>query len=569
MRTTDFHLATVKETPADAEIVSHRLMLRSGMIRKLAAGIYMWSPLGYRVLRKVENIVRQEMDRAGALEMLMPAIQPAELWQESERWEIYGGLLLKIQDRGGREYCFGPTHEEVITDFARNEIRSYKQLPVTYYQIQWKFRDEIRPRFGVMRAREFLMKDAYSFHMNDASLEETYQVMYDAYTRIFDRLGLKFRAVQADPGEIGGGTNHEFMVLADTGEDAIAFCPDSDYAANVEKAEAQAPPGERAKASAEMKSVDTPGVATIEQVTAALKVPADRCAKTLLLKGGDEQPVAVVIRGDHHLNEAKAMKLEQLASPLEFLDEKDIRKLTGASLGSVGPVGLGCRVIADRSAAHLADFVCGANEDGKHLTGVNWGRDLPEPEVADLRNVVEGDPSPDGKGTLEIVRGIEVGHVFQLGTKYSKAMHAVVLDEKGKAIEMPMGCYGLGVSRTVAAAIEQNHDDKGIVWPESIAPFQLALLPMNMHKSERLREATEDLYERLADAGFDVLFDDRKVRPGVMFAEMELIGIPHRIVVSDSHLDQGTFEYRGRRDAQNTDVPADQIMEFLKERIAP
>ena len=568
MRTTEFHLATVKETPADAEIISHRLMLRSGMIRKLAAGIYAWSPLGYRVLRKVENIVREEMNRSGALEMLMPAIQPAELWRESQRWDIYGPLLLRIRDRGEGEYCFGPTHEEIITDFARNEIRSYKQLPVTYYQIQMKFRDEIRPRFGVMRAREFLMKDAYSFHMDDASLEQTYQVMYDAYTRIFERMGLKFRAVQADPGEIGGSTNHEFMVLADSGEDAIAFCPNSDYAANVEKAEAVAPPGQRAKASSEMKSVDTPEVATIEQVCGALDVAPGQCAKTLLVQGNDEQPVALVIRGDHQLNEAKAVKLEQVASPLRFLDEKEIRALAGTGPGSVGPVGLRCPVIADRSAAHLADFVCGANEDGKHLTGVNWVRDLPEPAVADLRNVVEGDPSPDGKGTLEMVRGIEVGHVFQLGTKYSKAMHAVVLNENGKAVEMAMGCYGLGVSRTVAAAIEQNHDDKGIIWPEPIAPFQIALLPMNMHKSERLREATADLYDKLTAAGFDVLFDDRRIRPGVMFAEMELIGIPHRIVVSDSHLDQGTFEYRGRRDAENTDVPAADMIEFLKERIA-
>jgi len=568
MRTSEFHLATVKETPADAEIVSHQLMLRSGMIRRLAAGIYAWSPLGYRVLRKVEDIVREEMDRAGGLEMLMPAIQPAELWQESGRWEIYGGLLLRIQDRGDREYCFGPTHEEVITDFARNEIRSYKQLPVTYYQIQWKFRDEIRPRFGVMRAREFLMKDAYSFHMNDESLEETYKVMYDAYTRVFERMGLKFRAVQADPGEIGGSTNHEFMVLADSGEDAIAFCAKSDYAANVEKAEAVAPSGKRPGASADMKTVDTPGVATIEQLSSALKVAPEQCAKTLLVRGSDERPVALVVRGDHHLNEAKAIKLEQVASPLEFLDEKTIRALSGASPGSVGPVGLGCPVIADRSAAHMSNFVCGANEDGKHLTGVNWSRDLPEPGVADMRNVVEGDPSPDGKGTLEMLRGIEVGHVFQLGTKYSKAMHAVVLDENGKAVEMPMGCYGLGVSRTVAAAIEQNHDDNGIIWPDPIAPFQIALLPMNMQKSERLREATTALYDRLRDAGFDVLFDDRKVRPGVMFAEMELIGIPHRIVVSDSSLDNGTFEYRGRRDTENTDVPADGIIEFLKERIA-
>ena len=568
MRTSTFPLQTLKDTPADAEIASHRLMLRAGLIRKLASGLYTWLPLGLRVLRKVEAIVREEMGRAGALEVLMPAVQPAELWQESGRWEKYGPELLRLKDRHQRDFCFGPTHEEIITDLARGELRSYRQLPVTFYQIQTKFRDEIRPRFGVMRAREFLMKDAYSFHADAASLQQTYEVMHAAYSRIFSRCGLEFRAVHADTGSIGGSASHEFHVLADSGEDAIAFSDASGYAANVELAEALAPAGGRPAPAAALAVVDTPGRHSIEEVSVFLGVPASRTAKTLIVEG--EEPgtaVALVLRGDHELNAVKAAKLPGVADPLRLAGEQAVRDATSCAPGSVGPVGLSIPVIVDRAAAVLADFVCGANRDGRHLTGVNWGRDLPEPEVADLRNVVAGDPSPDGNGTLVVARGIEVGHIFQLGTKYSEAMKAAVLDEQGRSLTMIMGCYGIGVSRVVGAAIEQHHDDRGIAWPLALAPFQVALIPMQYHRSHRVREATEQLYAELVAAGVEVLLDDRDARPGVMFADAELIGIPHRVVVGDRGLDAGEVEYRGRKDADNTMLPREDIVAFLRERI--
>ena len=568
MRTSQFLLATLRETPADAEVISHQLMMRAGMIRKLAAGLYTWLPLGLRVLRKVEAVVREEMDRAGAQEVLMPAVQPAELWRESGRWDEMGDEMLRFKDRHDRDFCFGPTHEEVITDLIRNEIRSYKQLPATFYQIQTKFRDERRPRFGVMRAREFLMKDAYSFHTDDGSLEQTYQLMHETYSRIFSRLGLDFRAVLADTGAIGGNASHEFHVLADSGEDDIAFSSESDYAANVELAEALAPAGERPAPTARMAVVETPGQHAIDEVCAFLKIEPSQAVKTLLVKGAEEgSVVALVLRGDHELNEVKAEKLVQVAAPLTFASSDEVKAAAGCEPGSVGPVGLEIPVIVDRSAAHLADFVCGANEDGKHLTGVNWGRDLPEGEVADIRNVVEGDPSPDGKGVLSIKRGIEVGHIFQLGRKYSEAMKANVLAESGKAVTMTMGCYGIGVSRVVAAAIEQNYDDKGIIWPAAMAPFQVVLVPMNMHKSQRLREAVDQLYDSLRQAGIDVLLDDRKERPGVMFADAELIGIPHRLVLGERGLDSGQIEYKARAESDHRDVPLNDVIAFLQERL--
>ncbi len=564
MRTSQFPLNTLKETPADAEVVSHQLMLRAGLIRKLAAGLYTWLPLGLRVLRKVERVVREEMDRAGALEVSMPVVQPAELWQESGRWEQYGPELCRLKDRHEREFCLGPTHEEIITELARGEIKSYKQLPVNYYQIQTKFRDEIRPRFGVMRAREFLMKDGYSFHLDQGSLQQTYDAMYAAYSEIFTRLGLKFRPVLADTGAIGGSHSHEFHVLADSGEDAIAFSNESSYAANVEQAEAL-PLAAPSEAPAAMSKVATPGQHSIEEVSAFLKLEPQRVLKTLLVAGSEGGVVALLLRGDHELNAIKAAKLEAVANPLRFASEAEVREAAGCGPGSLGPLGLRIPVIADRSAAALVNFVCGANEDGYHLNGVNWGRDLPAPAVvADIRNVVDGDPSPDGMGTLRIARGIEVGHIFQLGTKYSQAMNATVLNEQGQNQVMIMGCYGIGVSRVVASAIEQNHDERGIIWPEALAPFQVALLPMNMHTSERLRQAAETLYQELRGAGFDVLFDDRKARPGVMFADMELIGIPHRVVISDKGLDAGTLEYKGRRDAQSENVPLSGIIDFLR-----
>jgi len=565
MRTSQFPLNTVKETPADAEIVSHQLMLRAGIIRKLAAGLYTWLPLGLRVLRKVERVVREEMDRAGALEVSMPVVQPAELWQESGRWEQYGPELCRLKDRHQREFCLGPTHEEIITALARDEIKSYKQLPVNYYQIQTKFRDEIRPRFGVMRAREFLMKDAYSFHLDQESLQQTYDAMYLAYSNIFSRLGLKFRPVLADTGAIGGSHSHEFHVLADSGEDAIAFSSESQYAANVEQAEAlalEAP----AAAPAALTLVDTPNQHSIEAVSAFLNVAPAQVLKTLFVAGAEAGVVALLLRGDHELNAVKAAKLPAVAAPLRFASDAEVRDAAGCAPGSLGPIGLGIPVFVDRSAATLVNFVCGANQDGKHYTNANWGRDVALPEVVDIRNVVDGDPSPDGLGTLSIARGIEVGHIFQLGTKYSEAMGATVLNEEGRSQVMIMGCYGIGVTRVVAAAIEQNHDAKGIIWPQALAPFDVALLPMNMHTSERLREQAEQLYAELRLAGFEVLFDDRKARPGVMFADMELIGIPHRVVVSDKGLDAGTVEYKGRRDADSQHIPIGDIIAFLRER---
>jgi len=569
MRTSQFLIATQKETPADAEIVSHQLMLRAGLIRKLATGLYTWLPLGLRVLRKVEKIVREEMDRAGALELSMPVMQPAQLWEESGRWEQYGPELLRIKDRHERDFCLGPTHEEVITDLVRNEVKSYRQLPVNLYQIQTKVRDEIRPRFGVMRAREFLMKDAYSFHLDQASLEETYRAMHRAYTNIFSRLGLQFRPVLADTGSIGGSRSHEFHVLADSGEDAIAFCDGSDYAANIELAEAVVPATHRPTPGAELREVATPGVGTIEELSNFLGIDPSTTVKTLLVAadGEDGGLVALVLRGDHQLNSVKAEKLEGVAAPLRLATPEEARSACGAGFGSLGPVGLDLPVIVDRSAAGLADFCCGANRDGYHLTGVNWERDCPLSRVEDLRNVVEGDPSPDGRGRLQIKRGIEVGHIFQLGTKYSEAMGATVLDEAGRGVVVTMGCYGIGVSRVVAAAIEQNHDANGIIWSASMAPFQLAIVPLNMHKSVAVAECAESLYTALLDAGIDVLLDDRNERPGVKFADMELMGIPHRVVIGDRALAEGNLEYKGRRDAEPTLVPQGEILDFLRERL--
>ncbi|MBI5451645.1 MAG: proline--tRNA ligase [Gammaproteobacteria bacterium] len=564
MRLSQYLLATVKETPADAEVISHQLMLRAGMIRKLASGLYTWLPLGLRVLRNVERIVREEMDRAGAQELLMPAVQPAELWQESGRWEKYGPELLRLTDRHERTFCFGPTHEEVITDLIRREIRSYKQLPANFYQIQTKFRDEIRPRFGVMRAREFIMKDAYSFHVDGASLQQTYELMYQSYSRIFSRIGLDFRAVLADTGSIGGHASHEFHVLAAAGEDAIAFSDRSDYAANVELAAAIAPDAARPAPHADLTVVATPGQHSIDEVSRFLQVPASRCAKTLLVNGHDGQVVALVLRGDHELNAIKAEKLPEVASPLTLASAEQVRQATGCDPGSVGPRGLSITVIADHSAAQLADFVCGANDNGKHLSGVNWARDLPEPRTADLRNVVDGDPSPDGRGTLSIRRGIEVGHIFQLGTRYSAALNASCLDETGKAVTLTMGCYGIGVSRIVAAAIEQNHDERGIIWPEAIAPFQVALLPMNLARSEQVRTTTEKLYTELTAAGLTVLLDDRNERAGVMFADCELIGIPHRLVIGERGLKDGQLEYKHRRDTEPRPIGLDTALQFIR-----
>lgn len=568
MRTSNFLIATQKETPADAEVISHQLMLRAGLIRKLAAGLYTWLPLGLRVLRKVEQVVREEMDATGAQEVSMPVVQPAELWQESGRWEQYGPELLRIQDRHQRDFCLGPTHEEVVTELVRNEVKSYKQLPINLYQIQTKVRDEIRPRFGIMRSREFLMKDAYSFHVDTASLEATYQDMHGAYTRIFTRLGLDFRPVIADTGSIGGSGSHEFHVLADSGEDDIAFSDRSDYAANVEMAEALAPAGERPVPAAELAEAVTPGVRSIDDVAAFLGVDPATCVKTLVVHGEEEGAlIALVLRGDHQLNAVKVEKLAGIASPLQMADEEQVRKLCGAGFGSLGPVGLTIPVIVDRSAAILADFTCGANKDETHLTGVNWERDCALTRVEDLREVVQGDPSPDGKGTLQIKRGIEVGHIFQLHTKYSEAMKAHVLDEHGKSITMTMGCYGIGVSRVVAAAIEQNHDQQGIIWPETMAPFTVAIVPLNMHKSEAVATAAESLYDELTAAGIEVLLDDRNERPGVKFADMELIGIPHRVVIGDRALADGNVEYKGRRDSESQLVPQGDIRDFLGARL--
>lgn len=565
MRLSQFHLATVKEVPADAEVASHKLMLRAGMIRKLASGLYTWSPLGLRVLRKVEQVVREEMVRAGAIEVLMPSVQPRELWEETGRWEKFGGQLLKIKDRKEQEFCYGPTHEEVITDFARNELKSYKQLPLNFFQIQTKFRDEIRPRFGVMRAREFLMKDAYSFHLTPESLGETYQVMYDAYSRIFTRLGLEFRAVDADTGAIGGSASHEFQVLADSGEDAIAFSDASSYAANIEKAEAIAPAGERPAPSAELTRVDTPKQRTIDEVTAFLGVPATQLVKTILVRGR-EGLVALCVRGDHEVNEVKAAHLPELPDDSELASEEEILAATGARPGSIGPVGLpeSIPVIVDRSAALLADFVCGGNQDGTHYTGANWQRDARINRVADIRKVVDGDLSPDGKGHIRLARGIEVGHIFQLGQKYAEAMGADVLDSNGKKATMYMGCYGVGVSRIVAAAIEQRNDEAGMIWTDAMAPWRVAVCVINPKNTDPVvAEAGESLYQELSQAGIDTVLDDRGLRPGSMFADIELIGIPHRVVVSARGLEAGTFEYRARTDTENRNVSRVELLALL------
>lgn len=571
MRASQFLIATLKETPSDAEVISHQLMLRSGMVRKLAAGLYNWLPSGLRTLRKVERIVREEMDKSGAQEVLMPAIQPAELWQESGRWEKYGPELLRLHDRHNREFCVGPTHEEVITDLVRNEIHSYKQLPANFYQIQTKFRDEVRPRFGIMRSREFIMKDAYSFHCNLESLQQTYDLMHQTYCNIFDRIGLDYRPVLADNGSIGGNSSHEFHVLADSGEDDIAFSDSSDFAANIEKAEALAPAGERAAPTEEMTLVDTPNAKTIAQLVEQHNLPIEKTIKTLFVKASDEcdaEFVALLVRGDHDLNEIKAEKLPQVAQPLEMADEESIKALIGAGPGSLGPVNLPIPCIIDRTVALMSDFGAGANIEGKHYFGINWDRDVALPEVADLRNVVEGDPSPCGKGKIVIRRGIEVGHIFQLGQQYAKALNATVLDENGKAVTMDMGCYGIGVTRVVAAAIEQNYDDRGIIWPESIAPFTIALVALKYEKSDAVREQADKLYEELIQAGYEVILDDRaKVSPGVKMADMELMGIPHRIVISDRGLEAGTLEYKGRRDADKQEIPLSELSSFIERTV--
>ncbi|MDX6912126.1 proline--tRNA ligase [Hafnia paralvei] len=570
MRTSQYLLSTLKETPADAEVISHQLMLRAGMIRKLASGLYTWMPTGLRVLKKVENIVREEMNNAGAIEVSMPVVQPADLWQESGRWEQYGPELLRFVDRGERPFVLGPTHEEVITDMVRNEISSYKQLPLNFFQIQTKFRDEVRPRFGVMRSREFVMKDAYSFHTSQESLQETYDKMFAAYSKIFSRMDLDFRPVQADTGSIGGNASHEFQVLAQSGEDDVVFSSESDFAANIELAEAVAPKGERAAPTEELRIVDTPNAKTIAELTEQFNLPIEKTVKTLLVHATKESGhtlVALLVRGDHELNEVKAEKLEMVASPLTFATEAEIRAVVNAGPGSLGPINMAVPVVADRTVAMMSDFGAGANIDGKHYFGINWERDLPLPLVADIRNVVEGDPSPDGKGTLLIKRGIEVGHIFQLGTKYTEALKATVQGEDGRNQLMTMGCYGIGVTRVVAAAIEQNHDERGIIWPDAIAPFQVAILPMNMHKSFRVKDLAESLYNSLRSKGIDVIMDDRKERPGVMFADMELIGVPHTVVIGDRNLDSDEIEYKNRRNGEKQMIKTGEIEDFLLAQI--
>lgn len=569
MRTSQYLFSTLKETPNDAQVVSHQLMLRAGMIRPLASGLYTWLPTGLRVLKKVENIIREEMNKSGALEVEMPVVQPADLWIESQRWEDYGPELLRFTDRGERPFVLGPTHEEVITDLVRREISSYKQLPLNLYQIQTKFRDEVRPRFGVMRGREFLMKDAYSFHTTKESLQETYEVMHQTYSNIFTRLGLDFRPVAADTGSIGGSASHEFQVLASSGEDDVVFSTHSDYAANIELAEAIAQ-GERQVPTAEMQLIDTPNAKTIAELVEQFNVPIEKTVKTLIVKGADEaQPlIALIVRGDHELNEIKAEKLPEVAEPFELADEADIQAKIGASVGSLGPVNLPIPAIIDRSVALMSDFSAGANINGKHYLNINWERDVALPKIADLRNVVEGDPSPDGKGTLQIKRGIEVGHIFQLGTKYSEAMNATVQGEDGRPQTMIMGCYGIGVTRVVAAAIEQHHDERGIIWPsDAIAPFTVAIVPMNMHKSEKVQAFAQTLYKTLLSQGIDVIFDDRKERPGVMFADMDLIGVPHMVVIGEKNLDNGEIEYKNRRSGEKQMIAKDSLIDFIKGQI--
>jgi prolyl-tRNA synthetase len=570
MRVSRFPITTLRETPADAEVVSHQLMLRAGMIRRLASGLYTWMPYGLRVLRKVEAIVREEMNNACAIEVLMPSVQPAELWQESGRWEKYGAELLRIRDRHQRDFCYGPTHEEIITDYARKELSSYKQLPINFYQIQTKFRDEVRPRFGVMRAREFLMKDAYSFHATQESLQETYDTMFAAYSRIFQRLGLDFRPVQADTGSIGGNASHEFHVLADSGEDAIAFASGSNYAANIELAEAVCLIAERAAPTETMREVDTPNAKTIEELVEQFGMAIEKTVKTLIVAAAEDAEydfVALLVRGDHTLNEIKAEKIPGVAVPLRFAREDEIRPLIGAGPGSLGPVGLNIPVIADRTVANMSDFGAGANVDGKHFFGINWERDVALPQVADLRNVIEGDPSPDGCGTLSIVRGIEVGHIFQLGKTYSSKLNATVLDESGRAQVMTMGCYGIGVSRVVASAIEQNNDEFGIRWPAAIAPFTVVIAPLNMQKSPDVAAQAEALYAQLQAAGVDVLLDDRALRPGAMFADHELLGIPHRLIISERGLQAGEIEYKARSGGDAVKIPVADFIQFVKEKL--
>jgi prolyl-tRNA synthetase len=567
MRLSQYPISTLRDVPADAEVISHQLMLRAGLIRRLAAGLYSWLPIGLRTLKKVERIVREEMDRAGALELIMPTVQPAELWKESGRWTKYGPELLRFKDRHDREFAYGPTHEEVITDIARRELRSYKQLPVNFYQIQFKFRDEIRPRFGVMRAREFIMKDAYSFHMDEPSLAQGYRAMFDAYTRIFTRLGLKFRAVQADGGSIGGSVSQEFHVLAESGEDAIAFSTAGDYASNIETAATLAPTTPRPPATQALAKVSTPNAHTIAELSAFLKLGADRTVKTLLVEGAGGDVIALILRGDHELNAVKAQKLPGVANPLRMASAERVRHATGCDPGSIGPIGFAGKIFVDHAAAHLADFVCGANEPDMHFTGVNWGRDLPISGSHDLRNVLAGDPSPSGQGTLEIARGIEVGHIFQLGQLYSQAMQAAVLDEQGKAVTMFMGCYGIGITRIVAAAIEQNHDANGIIWPEPLAPYSVILVPISYQKSASVQGATDKLYEELQEAGVEVLLDDRDARPGVKFADAELIGIPHRIVIGDRALAAGKLEYRQRRETESTEIEAANAVAYIKDKL--
>ena len=568
MRLSQYPINTMKETPAEAEVVSHQLMLRAGLIRRVASGLYSWLPMGLRVLRKVERIIREEMDRTGALELVMPVVQPAELWQESGRWTEYGPELLRIKDRHDRDFVAGPTHEEVITDIVRRELKSYRQLPVNFYQIQTKFRDEVRPRFGVMRAREFIMKDAYSFHVDQPSLTAGYRAMFDAYTRIFTRTGLKFRAVRADSGAIGGDVSQEFHVLAATGEDAIVFSDGDDYAANLEAAVALPPAAARPAPSAALHRVATPGMRTIAEVARFLEMDSARTLKTLIVAGTDDPVVALVLRGDHELNAVKAQRLPGVSSPLRLASAEQVLAASGTEPGYVGPVGLKAHIYADHAALALADFVCGANEKDMHLTGVNWERDLATATAADLRNVTDGDPSPSGTGRLRMTRGIEVGHIFQLGTKYSGPMQATVLDESGKQTPLLMGCYGIGVTRVVAAAIEQNHDDRGISWPTPIAPFQLVLVPLNLQKSNRVRELTDRLYAEFTAAGIEVLYDDRDARPGVKFSDAELLGIPHRLVIADRGLDAGKLEYRGRRDTESTEFPQAEALAFIRARLS-
>ena len=567
MRLSQYPINSTKETPAEAEILSHQLMLRAGLIRRVAAGIYSWLPFGLRVVRKVETIIREEMNRAGALEILMPAIQPAELWQESGRLAEYGPELLRLKDRHDRQFVVGPTHEEVVTDIARRELRSYRQLPVNFYQIQTKFRDEVRPRFGVMRGREFIMKDAYSFHVDAASMAAGYAAMRNAYTRMFTRMELNFRSVQADSGAIGGAVSEEFQVLADSGEDAIAVSDGDGFAANVELAAAAAPTQPRAAASEAMQKVATPHMKTVADLSAFLATPRARCLKTLLVESKDGGVVALLLRGDHELNALKAQKLLEVASPLRMASAAAVQAASGAEPGFLGPIGLQCPIYADHAALKIADFVCGANAPDLHLRGVNWGRDLPEPAAADLRNVVDGDPSPSGTGRLKIVRGIEVGHIFQLGRKYSTAMNATVLDESGQAVTMLMGCYGIGVTRIVAAAIEQNHDERGIIWPEPLAPFHVVLIPLNLQKSAGVRAAADAIYAALGAAGIEVLYDDRDARPGVKFADAELLGIPHRLVLGERGLESGSCEYRHRRATDNRDIPLDAVQTFISAQL--